>query len=134
MLQTGDGAVCFSAAFLLAVVLTRRAPPAALLAAVLYVFAAMFRFPPVPPDQAARSNGAAGPDGVPVLMHDETLDRTTNGSGPVYKMAFAQPRRLDAGLRHRMRDKYGGEKVPTPQEAVEECLRHRLTTVFDVKG
>lgn len=42
-------------------------------------------------------------DGVPVLMHDETLDRTTNGSGPVDKMAFVQLRRLDAGLRHRTR-------------------------------
>lgn len=60
--------------------------------------------------QASR-NGATGvqldlsftADGVPVLMHDETLDRTTNGSGPVDKMAFVQLRRLDAGLRHRMR-------------------------------
>lgn len=32
------------------------------------------------------------------------------------------------------RDKYGGEKIPTLQEAVEECLRHQLTIVFDVKG
>lgn len=60
--------------------------------------------------QASR-NGATGvqldlsftADGVPVLMHDETLDRTTNGSGPVNKIAFVQLRRLDAGLRHRMR-------------------------------
>lgn len=42
-------------------------------------------------------------DGVPILMHDETLDRTTNGSGLVNKIAFAQLRRLDAGLRHRLR-------------------------------
>ncbi|TNM97387.1 hypothetical protein fugu_015543 [Takifugu bimaculatus] len=177
MLQVGDEAVCFWAVFLLGVLVTRSASAASLLAAFLYVFVAMFRFPPVPPDQAARvlrpraaagrvpvlanrggshdapentlaaireasRNGATGveldlsftADGVPVLMHDETLDRTTNGSGPVNKIAFVQLRRLDAGLRHRLRDKYVGERVPTLQEAVEECLRHQLTIVFDVKG
>lgn len=32
------------------------------------------------------------------------------------------------------RDKFSGEKVPTLQEAVEECIRHQLTIFFDVKG
>lgn len=32
------------------------------------------------------------------------------------------------------RDKFSGEKVPTLQEAVEECIRHQLTVFFDVKG
>uniref|UniRef100_A0A0E9RIB6 Uncharacterized protein n=1 Tax=Anguilla anguilla TaxID=7936 RepID=A0A0E9RIB6_ANGAN len=32
------------------------------------------------------------------------------------------------------REKFRGEKVPTLQEAVEECLRHQLTIYFDVKG
>lgn len=36
-------------------------------------------------------------------MHDETLDRTTNGSGPVGKTQFAQLRRLDAALHHRLK-------------------------------
>lgn len=49
-------------------------------------------------------------DWVPVLMHDETLERTTNGSGPVNKITFAQLRRLDAGLRHRMR--WASAEVP----------------------
>lgn len=31
------------------------------------------------------------------------------------------------------RDRYSGEKVPTLQEAVEECVRHQLTIFFDVK-
>lgn len=31
------------------------------------------------------------------------------------------------------RDRYSGEKVPTLQEAVEECIRHQLTIFFDVK-
>lgn len=42
-------------------------------------------------------------DGVPILMHDETVDRTTNGSGPVGKLQFVQLRRLDAAARHRLK-------------------------------
>ncbi|XP_044187811.1 glycerophosphodiester phosphodiesterase 1-like [Thunnus albacares] len=90
----------------------------------------------------ASRNGATGveldlsftADGVPVLMHDETVDRTTNGSGPVNKMQFVQLRKLDAAARHRLRERFSGEKVPTLQEAVEECIRHQLTVFFDVKG
>ncbi|XP_058510699.1 glycerophosphodiester phosphodiesterase 1-like [Solea solea] len=90
----------------------------------------------------ASRNGATGveldlsftADGVPVLMHDETVDRTTNGSGPISKLQMVQIRRLDAAAHHRLKDKFGGEKVPTLQEAVEECMRHKLTIIFDVKG
>lgn len=43
-------------------------------------------------------------DGVPVLMHDETVDRTTNLRGPVRSFTAAQLGAADAG---------GGEPVPT---------------------
>ncbi len=36
-------------------------------------------------------------DGVPILMHDERVDRTTDGHGEVRDMTFAELRRLDAG-------------------------------------
>ena len=36
-------------------------------------------------------------DGVLVLMHDEAVDRTTNGTGNVKDMTFAQLRTLNAG-------------------------------------
>ena len=36
-------------------------------------------------------------DGVPVLMHDETLDRTTTGSGPVAALGSRDLAALDAG-------------------------------------
>lgn len=38
-------------------------------------------------------------DGVVVLLHDDTLDRTTDGRGPVSARAFADLRTLDAGFR-----------------------------------
>ena len=49
-------------------------------------------------------------DGHLILMHDSTVDRTTNGKGPVNSFTFDEIRRLDAGK---------GEKVPTLQELLE---------------
>lgn len=36
-------------------------------------------------------------DGVPVVIHDYSLDRTTNGHGKVKNMEYEHMRRLDAG-------------------------------------
>ncbi|XP_068583587.1 glycerophosphodiester phosphodiesterase 1 [Cebidichthys violaceus] len=87
-------------------------------------------------------NGATGveldlefsADSVPILMHDETVDRTTNGSGPLSQMRMSDLGKLDAAAKHRLRDKFAGEKIPTLEEAVEECIKLQLTIYFDVKG
>jgi glycerophosphoryl diester phosphodiesterase len=49
-------------------------------------------------------------DGAPVVMHDHTLDRTTDGSGPVRARAAAELRRV------RLRGT-GGESVPSLADA-----------------
>lgn len=59
----------------------------------------------------ARLNGATGveldleftADGVPVVMRDETVDRTTNGSGLLSVLRFSEVSRLDASAKHRLR-------------------------------
>ena len=59
----------------------------------------------------ASKNGAEGveldleftSDGVPILMHDETVDRTTNGSGPLSQICFSELSKLDAAAKHRLR-------------------------------
>jgi glycerophosphoryl diester phosphodiesterase len=38
-------------------------------------------------------------DGTVVVIHDETVDRTTDGSGAVHEMALPEVKRLDAGYR-----------------------------------
>jgi len=48
-------------------------------------------------------------DGVLIVIHDETVDRTTNGSGEVKNLTFDQIRALDAG---------DGERVPTFEEVI----------------
>ena len=45
-----------------------------------------------------------------IVIHDETLDRTTNGRGHLADYTFQEIRALDAGL---------GQKIPTLQEALE---------------
>ncbi|KAG7315474.1 hypothetical protein KOW79_021562 [Hemibagrus wyckioides] len=92
--------------------------------------------------RAASANGATGveldleftADGVAILMHDDTVDRTTNGSGPLSKLRFSEIGKLDAAAKHRLSDRFRGEKVPTLQEAVEESIKHQLIIYFDVKG
>ncbi|MCR8631660.1 glycerophosphodiester phosphodiesterase [Paenibacillus radicis (ex Xue et al. 2023)] len=49
-------------------------------------------------------------DGVPVVIHDTTVNRTTNGKGRVIDYTFNELRKLDAG---------GGSPIPT----LEEVLR-----------
>ncbi|WP_432942947.1 glycerophosphodiester phosphodiesterase [Kribbella sp. CA-253562] len=45
-----------------------------------------------------------------IVLHDATVDRTTNGTGPVEELSFDELRALDAGL---------GEQVPTWAETIE---------------
>ena len=56
-------------------------------------------------------------DGVPVVIHDDTVDRTTNGRGAVAAIAARDLRRLDAGAWFSSR--FRGERVPTLEEALE---------------
>ena len=49
-----------------------------------------------------------------VIMHDRTVDRTTNGSGKVSDLTLAQIKQLDAGSH--LDPKFAGEKVPTFDE------------------
>jgi len=49
-------------------------------------------------------------DGQAVLMHDHTVDRTTDGGGLVNDLTFDEVRQLDAGK---------GEQVPTLQELLD---------------
>ncbi|XP_032086347.1 glycerophosphodiester phosphodiesterase 1 isoform X2 [Thamnophis elegans] len=90
----------------------------------------------------AAENGATGveldleftADGVPILMHDETVDRTTDGSGSLNKLTFAEIRQFNPAAKHRLWRDYRGERIPTLKEAVLESLHHDLIIYFDVKG
>lgn len=59
-------------------------------------------------------------DGKVILLHDDTLDRTTTGKGPAAKQTAAQIDRFDAGIW--FSDAYAGEKIPS-LDAVIDCLK-----------
>lgn len=56
-------------------------------------------------------------DGKFVIMHDSTLDRTTNGAGEVHNHTFDEIRSLDAGAK--FSPAFAGTKVPTLDEAFD---------------
>ena len=58
-----------------------------------------------------------------VVIHDSTVDRTTNGSGPVSGYSLDGLRKLDAG---------GGQTIPTLQE-VMELVGHKVKLVIELK-
>ena len=69
-------------------------------------------------------------DGRLVVMHDGTVDRTTNGSGPVGGLTLAELKRLDAGSWFHPRFKK--ERVLTLREVLELC-KGRVGVVVDSK-
>ena len=56
-------------------------------------------------------------DGVAVVIHDETVDRTTDGAGPVAAMTLAEVRRLDAGAKFGAA--FAGTRIPTLEEVLK---------------
>lgn len=56
-------------------------------------------------------------DGIPVVIHDETLDRTTTGKGLVSDYTLEELQQLDAGSW--FSEKHSGEPIPTLEEVLE---------------
>lgn len=63
-------------------------------------------------------------DGTPVLIHDETLERTTNGQGLVGETSDAQLFALNAG---------NGERIPSYSDAVAVCREYGLLANVEIK-
>lgn len=70
-------------------------------------------------------------DEVPVLMHDPTVDRTTDGKGPVGALTAAELERLDAGGWFEAR--YRGERVPSLAAAIRHCRAHGVWIDIEIK-
>ncbi len=56
-------------------------------------------------------------DGQVIVIHDQTVDRTTNGKGNVANLSFSELRRLDAGLQ--FPGQFPEEKIPSLEEVFE---------------
>jgi len=69
-------------------------------------------------------------DGIPVVIHDYTLDRTTNGHGKVKDMNWEQIKRLDAGSWKGRA--FRGEGIPS-LEQVLDLAKGRLHLNIELK-
>jgi glycerophosphoryl diester phosphodiesterase len=63
-------------------------------------------------------------DSVLVALHDETVDRTTSGAGPITGLTLAEVQALDAG---------GGGRIPTVEEVVELAMRAGIPILPEIK-
>lgn len=63
-------------------------------------------------------------DGTPVLIHDETVDRTTDGKGEVSKLSYAELSRFSIGE---------NERIPRYEDAVRLCRELGLCANVEIK-
>jgi glycerophosphoryl diester phosphodiesterase len=93
----------------------------------------------IPAFELAAAQGADGveldvhrsKDGHAVIVHDFTVDKTTNGTGTVKEMTLAQLKALDAGAWKSL--EYAGVRVPTLGE-VFEAVGQRLYINVEIKS
>lgn len=72
-------------------------------------------------------------DGIPVIFHDRYVDRVTEATGELSSMTYEEVRKLDISTNHAFREWYKGERIPTLEEAVQECLSLGLKMFIDIK-
>lgn len=89
--------------------------------------------------RAGRSRGFCGAefdvtlsaDGEAVLIHDLTLDRTTDGRGPVAGRSWDELQRLDAGAW--FGPGFAGERIPSLTQAIECCRAEGVWINAEIK-
>ena len=70
-------------------------------------------------------------DGVPVLLHDDTLDRTTSGSGPLRARTWRELGALDAGSWFAPR--FAGERIPSLADVCAWAKTARVDLSVELK-
>lgn len=69
-------------------------------------------------------------DGIPVIIHDETLDRTTNGTGAPSDYTLEELKKLDTGAW--FGDKFKGEPFPTLEELLS-YTKDKIAVNIEIK-
>lgn len=71
-------------------------------------------------------------DGVPVLLHDASINRTSNGTGNINNLTFEQVRQYDFGSWKSAA--YAGTKIPSFEEFLDLCKSIMLHPYIELKG
>ena len=73
-------------------------------------------------------------DGVPVLIHDSNIDRTSNGSGKVSDMTYAQLKTYDFSyVDGKDFSAYRGTRIPTFEEFAAFCAKNNVHPFIELK-
>ncbi|MFA9558761.1 glycerophosphodiester phosphodiesterase family protein [Evansella sp. AB-rgal1] len=70
-------------------------------------------------------------DNIPVVIHDEKIDRTTNGRGFVHSFTLRELKQFDAGSW--FHERFRGEKIPTFEEVLQWSKDTGLTLHVELK-
>lgn len=70
-------------------------------------------------------------DGVPFLLHDATLERTSSGRGIAGELPWAALSQIDAGAWHSRR--YAGEPLASLEGLIRFCLANRYALNIEIK-
>ena len=70
-------------------------------------------------------------DGVPFLLHDDTLERTTNGHGIAGLQSWQELQKLDAGRWHS--SPYAGEPIPSLDTIAAYCIANSFDLNIEIK-
>jgi glycerophosphoryl diester phosphodiesterase len=70
-------------------------------------------------------------DGVPVVLHDRTVDRTTDGEGSLNTLSYAEVQQLDAGSW--FSPEFAGARIPMLAEVLA-LSRGKVCVYIDLKG
>lgn len=71
-------------------------------------------------------------DGVAVILHDEKLDRTTNGSGFIKNYTYLELSKLDAGMKKD--HKFSGCRIPTLDEFLDYIKDKNMLINLELKN
>jgi glycerophosphoryl diester phosphodiesterase len=73
-------------------------------------------------------------DSIAVLLHDDTIDRTSDGTGYIKNLTYAQVMQYDFGYSDKFGDVYKGTKIPTFKEFIVLCKNLGLHPYIELKS
>lgn len=72
-------------------------------------------------------------DDIPIIFHDDTLERTTNGTGFVDELDCESLRKLDAGAWFNSKNTFSGQQIPLLEEVMSFLVNHQMYANIELK-
>ncbi len=72
-------------------------------------------------------------DGVWVVIHDDTVDRTMNGEGKVCELTYSELLEMNIDEGNRI-ENYPNLKISTLEEAIDICVEYSMRPMIEIKG